>query len=483
MAAENGMDNSSAESFRHTPLLPSEIRLLKISHKETNTGHVALSIQAFEISQRPQYTCLSYMWSTGYHEPGLRIIYVNKTAFGVRYNLFDFLQMAQQTRNYTNKWLWIDALCIDQSKMAERNDQVSRMGEIYQEAEEVLAWIRPRDLAPLSRPGTSGLRWIKAFLSRALPKTELEIQFVDTVENDKYWSRAWVVQEQRLARKVTVICGVHTMSGERVIAVYKTLMAARHPKQRFPLSSMEMLLPVPKRNVDALIPRPLIELIRNFHYMQCSDLRDRVYSLRALAEERADIRVDYNCSRTSLFRNIMRLYRHQMCLCVPVLLSGALHMISSRKDDTSMEFASMRNRPYLDVVVPCDYTIRDRRRTKSILTCLCCPYHLRTTGQIVLCTKSLCVPGHHAFHIDRSNKVIMESHFRNGSSYSDQWAFESDDGPILYTEYKVGQRKQARLHLSFSLDALIGLGNSGTGWDQYLKCNRPKSSPQFVLYD
>ena len=37
--------------------------------------------------------------------------------------------------------LWVDAICIDQSNMEERNDQVKRMVQIYSMAQEVLIWL------------------------------------------------------------------------------------------------------------------------------------------------------------------------------------------------------------------------------------------------------------------------------------------------------------------------------------------------------
>jgi hypothetical protein len=39
--------------------------------------------------------------------------------------------------------LWVDALCIDQRNIEERNLQVLRMGEIYQNAKSVQVWLGP----------------------------------------------------------------------------------------------------------------------------------------------------------------------------------------------------------------------------------------------------------------------------------------------------------------------------------------------------
>jgi hypothetical protein len=39
--------------------------------------------------------------------------------------------------------LWVDALCINQEDVEERNLQVLRMSSIYRQAQAVLAWLGP----------------------------------------------------------------------------------------------------------------------------------------------------------------------------------------------------------------------------------------------------------------------------------------------------------------------------------------------------
>jgi Heterokaryon incompatibility protein (HET) len=68
-------------------------------------------------------------------------VQLNCRAFRVRRNLLEFLIMARSNPTYLKKHFWIDAICIDQDNVAERNDQVSKMGRIYQDAEEVIAWM------------------------------------------------------------------------------------------------------------------------------------------------------------------------------------------------------------------------------------------------------------------------------------------------------------------------------------------------------
>jgi hypothetical protein len=59
--------------------------------------------------------------------------------FPVRRYLWDFLKRKQADDN--GHFLWIDAICIDQTSVLERNHQVAMMGRIYAEADDVFAWL------------------------------------------------------------------------------------------------------------------------------------------------------------------------------------------------------------------------------------------------------------------------------------------------------------------------------------------------------
>lgn len=52
--------------------------------------------------------------------------------------------------------LWVDAACIDQTDVQERNHQVGQMQNIYADAEEVVVW-----LGPASSDSSLAIRFIK----------------------------------------------------------------------------------------------------------------------------------------------------------------------------------------------------------------------------------------------------------------------------------------------------------------------------------
>lgn len=95
------------------------------------------SVQAVEL-ESATYTCLSYEWGKATLEQ--RVIILDDKPFRVQHNLYDFLKTAQDMPEYTNINFWIDAICIDQTKIHEKNDQVAKMGSILRN-KLVVAWL------------------------------------------------------------------------------------------------------------------------------------------------------------------------------------------------------------------------------------------------------------------------------------------------------------------------------------------------------
>lgn len=83
------------------------------------------------------FEALSYVW--GNKEQGTHQIQVDNILFDVGVNL----QAALRTlRSQTEcKALWVDAVCINQADLQERNQQVASMRDIYHRCQKVLVWL------------------------------------------------------------------------------------------------------------------------------------------------------------------------------------------------------------------------------------------------------------------------------------------------------------------------------------------------------
>jgi hypothetical protein len=164
------------------------------------------------------YIALSYTWGTW--ENAQEII-VNGHVVKVTENLHAFLQQMRKTPTCPSGCgLWIDALCIDQSDIDERNAQVKRMTLIYEQAFAAVAWLgKEADnsamafnlLSKLAGVNASGSkRELASFLGQAefdnLPLgswNALQVFF-----ERPYWKRLWIVQEIVLSNStMAVMCG------------------------------------------------------------------------------------------------------------------------------------------------------------------------------------------------------------------------------------------------------------------------------------
>jgi hypothetical protein len=150
---------------------------------------------------------------------------LNNVHFTINQNLYAALQhLRSETWKQT---LWIDAICINQDNVSERNHQVSLMGDIYSCAWHVVNWLGP------STPNTALGLEILAFLFgdkdiTSVPPWEkykpslLRAGLKDILKRD-YFERIWVVQENALASRITLQIGSATLTWTSGAATHRAI--------------------------------------------------------------------------------------------------------------------------------------------------------------------------------------------------------------------------------------------------------------------
>lgn len=134
--------DSEEKSFQYCPLDSSEkeIRLLYL-HPGENDGPISIELIHGSLLDKPHYLTLSYVWGVQDH---FQNVLINDRSFPVSDNLFCALSHLRNIQGPdAGVPFWIDALCINQSDLSERSQQVSMMREIYSTAEKVLVWLGP----------------------------------------------------------------------------------------------------------------------------------------------------------------------------------------------------------------------------------------------------------------------------------------------------------------------------------------------------
>lgn len=198
-------------SFVHPPLnlTSRQIRLIKVLPSPENET-IRCQMSVAELVE-DRHVVLSYVWGTD--EPSHKIE-IDGQSFFVRGNLFSFLQQA--CRQHTKKLLWIDAICINQSNIAERNHQVRQMLEIYQQARFVLIWLGPVPHNPhlsevFRRAKDTEQSTFMSWQYRYGREMALLFKPGALCELD-YWKRLWIVPEVLAARTLHVSLGDEVIS-------------------------------------------------------------------------------------------------------------------------------------------------------------------------------------------------------------------------------------------------------------------------------
>jgi hypothetical protein len=173
------------------------------------------------------YDALSYTWGTN---EKTKPIILNGKRFMVTENLYSVLQCLRFKNE--DRILWIDAICIDQSHVAERNHQVGHMASIYCDADRVLFWLgeptyetdflisslirlqeQASNTSNMTRQKEQDSRWRELW-----DQEQLDLDFpllsrgLALLLARPWFKRSWILQEVCFAETGVVICGTKAIA-------------------------------------------------------------------------------------------------------------------------------------------------------------------------------------------------------------------------------------------------------------------------------
>lgn len=181
------------------------IRLLTVNTGSSDSIECTMSTASLD--EKPRYVALSYMWGT---QDASKEIVINHKRFAVRPNLWECLKRFQR-QPYPSR-IWIDAICVNQENIPERNQQVRLMGRIYRQATIVIAWLGDDATVRAVEAAFECDYFRKAPILRFVSlmskskRTALAKMYagLSVLTSRDYWNRAWIVQELCLASDVLV---------------------------------------------------------------------------------------------------------------------------------------------------------------------------------------------------------------------------------------------------------------------------------------
>ncbi|KAL1870710.1 hypothetical protein Daus18300_005030 [Diaporthe australafricana] len=289
-------------SYRYT-LLPNAsqslgsgnfIRLLEVQKDDgaggsaSSSNELRCSLRTFKLSNAPEFRALSYTWGDPLtpfsralsqtsnarshskyrayqHETidSVPHIVVDSQSLAVTPNLLSALQMlasrsfsasASSPRQHTPpllrglssrpQYFWIDAICVDQSNVSERNAQVAIMADVFRAAQGITIWLGPED--QFTADALDAVQAISPLMALTSPNSDpkarqawKDISYTDffgdiwysriteattglqgsithyqwlgllALLSRPWFQRAWVVQELALARQATILILAH----------------------------------------------------------------------------------------------------------------------------------------------------------------------------------------------------------------------------------------------------------------------------------
>ncbi|KAG7082179.1 hypothetical protein JMJ78_0004283 [Colletotrichum scovillei] len=311
--------------FKHFDLERPGFRLLRLERGSRNTPVHCRLIQAYLPQQEKEtasertthanqdiipYDALSYCWgdSTRLCQP----IHVDGKILFVTEKLLEALNYLR--REYEDRIVWVDAICIDQSNVQERGHQVGWMGNLYAHADRVLCWLGhvqhnvvhlfslldtyrrrvPQEAWtewPLDDERWSQL-WISTQAEYELPGCDSSTLIAYLMANE-WFRRVWILQEVRNAYKASIGCTAGWIDA-KVFAISISLTGIKLDSQ---VAALMSFLPGPTRKFSQWAQEPNIcTLLWKFRESQASDPRDRFYALLGLASD-TKIQKKRNCGR------------------------------------------------------------------------------------------------------------------------------------------------------------------------------------------
>jgi hypothetical protein len=264
-----------------------QIRLLRVQPKGACADLVICSLETVELppvsdfSRHPmhgdhalRYRALSYMWG---EKRQIETILINGRLFEVRSNLFKFLRVFQYGKRCADP-IWIDQICINQANLRERSCQIQQMRDVYEAADEVIAWLGEE----------SAQEAADIEISKRMAGSENEVSrdenILEPILNNPYFSRLWIVQELVLAKEIIVMNGDNEMAWDALILAcspHMLLCTEDDLDSRLTDSSsiLDRLHAARVKEPDIL---SRLSAVNAFCGQKCADPRDKLYGLYGL---------------------------------------------------------------------------------------------------------------------------------------------------------------------------------------------------------
>lgn len=210
------------KTYTHKSLEDSSgtIRLLKLL-KRRPFGEIRCELVEVKLESAPVYEAISYTWGAAGET---EMIYIGDLVFSVSTTVSEVLYHLSSYNTERN--LWIDSICINQTDNEEKGSQVSMMKRIYRRSSKVIIWLEgvknPRNvrvmLAGICHNMVLGSEESTVDLVRKYSEEWAHAGWSDLLNlfNNPWFFRVWVIQEIASASNAEVLASGTPMQWEHL---------------------------------------------------------------------------------------------------------------------------------------------------------------------------------------------------------------------------------------------------------------------------
>lgn len=287
------MERIDGGDFEHTPLSGRDGFRTMILHPASDPSAVIdCEFEPSGLYLAPKYEALSYVWG---NKTIPRYIRLDRKILQITPNLYEALLALRRASE--PRRLWVDAICINQHDVNERNQQVTLMGNIYMNASRVVIWLgNSGEDSHLVFQHIARFRDDESHID--MPRYEgATLAALQRLFQRPWFFRTWVIQEKVLSKEAMICCGPESASWGEVFAGVPPIPGLIDR----PIRGLDYQARAHK--IHKLRPttgfRAVLEYSRD---CQVTDPKDRVYGILGLLKPGL-IEVNYDTNVQDIYRS------------------------------------------------------------------------------------------------------------------------------------------------------------------------------------
>ena len=304
--------------YTHLDAGKPEIRLLTLL---PGTFPAKIECKLHDISLEDKATSYEALSYTRGDPTPVKVLSLNGLQTRIAVNLYTALLHLRDQNS--PRVLWIDAICINQHDVQEKNHQVKQMAKIYRRAEQVIAWLGEEvqdthsaivKLKEIANIGVELIYWddrkkmeIYNELKSCKNTWAANLDIIDR----PYWRRAWIIQELTGTEDATVLCGQHAIPWSSLREAQNCITSIffnREDLSDTGLAHLGLLAGQPDWNSEGARDRSIADHIAQFINCKVTNPLDRIYAFSGLPcrEDMSDFQVDYELSEEKLLETFAK---------------------------------------------------------------------------------------------------------------------------------------------------------------------------------